>query len=86
MLVYSNNDDDTTIFKTWRYYLSKDIIDDYNIIINRKNWSYDQPIHYEEIRKLTTGLVKNYTTGCLLDYEYIKNHYRLMNPCLLKLF
>ena len=82
MLVYSNNDDNTTIFKTWRYYLSKDI-DDYNIIINRKNPSYDQPIHYEEIRKLTTGLVKNYTTGYLLDYEYIKNYYRLMNPCLL---
>ena len=24
------------------------------------------------------GQGKEYTTGCLLDYEYIKNHYRLI--------
>ena len=30
---------------------------------------------YKEIRKLTTGQGENYTTGSLLDYEYIKNHY-----------
>ena len=28
-------------------------------------------------RKLTTGQGEDYTTGYLLDYEYIKNHYRL---------
>ena len=28
--------------------------------------------------KLTTGEVEDYTTGCLLDYEYIQNHYRLI--------
>ena len=45
---------------------------------------YDQPIisdtkWYEEVRKLTTGrLCEDYTTGCLLDYEYIENHYRLI--------
>ena len=33
---------------------------------------------YEEIRKLTTGQGEDYTTRCLLDYEYIKNHYRLI--------
>ena len=33
---------------------------------------------YEEIRKLTTKQHEDYTTGCLLDYEYIKNHYRLI--------
>ena len=37
---------------------------------------YDQPIdsdikRYQEISKLTTGQGENYTTGCLLDYEYI---------------
>ena len=31
---------------------------------------------YEEIRKLNTGQGDG-TTGCLLDYDYIKNHYRL---------
>ena len=33
---------------------------------------------YEEIRKLSTGQGENYTTGCLLDYNYIKNNYRLI--------
>ena len=44
---------------------------------------YDQPSdsdikRYEKIRKLTTGQGKDYTTGCLLNYEYIKNHYRFI--------
>ena len=40
---------------------------------------YDCDIkRYEEIRKLTTGQGKDYTTGYLLDYDYIKNHYRLI--------
>ena len=43
----------------------------------------DQPIHsyikgYGEIRQLTTGQGEGYTTVCLLDYAYIKNHYRLI--------
>ena len=32
---------------------------------------------YEEIRKLTTGQAEDYTPGSLLDYDYIKCHYRL---------
>ena len=45
--------------------------------------NHDQPIdsdvkRYEETRKLTTGKSEDYTTGCLLDYEYTKNHYRLI--------
>ena len=52
----------------------------YNIIINGKNF-YDQPIdsdikRYEEIRILTTEQGKYYTTGCILDYDCIKNLYR----------
>ena len=30
---------------------------------------------YEEIRELTTGQGEDYTTGYLLDYDYVKNHY-----------
>ena len=33
---------------------------------------------YKEIKKLTTGQDKIYTTRCLLDYDYMKNHYRLI--------
>ena len=44
---------------------------------------YNQPIdsdikRYEEIGKLITGKGEDYTTGCLLNYDYIKNHYRLI--------
>ena len=41
------------------------VFKNYNII-NIKNF-YDQPIY-----KLTTGQGKNYTTGCLLDYDCTK--------------
>ena len=43
---------------------------------NFYNWVNDSEIkQYKEIRKLTTGQGEDYTTGSLLDYEYIKNHY-----------
>ena len=58
------------------------MIKNYNTIINGKNFcdgAIDSDIkRFEEIRKLITGQVEDYTTGCLLDYEYIKNHYRLI--------
>ena len=82
VLVYSNEDENAKRFKTQRYYLPNGIIKNYKVIINGKNF-YDQPIdsntkQYEEIRKLKTGQDEDYTTGCLLDYDYIKNHYRLI--------
>ena len=45
---------------------------------------YDQAIdsdikQCEQIRKLTASQGEDYTTGCLLDYHYIKNHYRLIS-------
>ena len=33
---------------------------------------------YHEIRKISTGKGDDYTTGCLLDYQYFKNRYRLI--------
>ena len=68
--------------KAKRYYVPKGIIKNCNVIINEKNFS-GQPIdsgikQYEDIRKLTTRQGQDYTTGCLLDYDYIKNHYRLV--------
>ena len=80
VLVHSNQDENAKRFKAKRYYLPKGNIY-YYVIINGKN--FDQPIHsdikrYEEIRKLTTGQGEDYTTGCLLDYVSLKNHYRLI--------
>ena len=52
------------------------------MIINGNNF-YGQPIdsdlkQYKEIRKLITEKGENYTIGCLLSYEYGKNHYSLI--------
>ena len=82
VLVYLNQDANSERFKTRRYYLPKGIIKNYNFIINGKNF-YDEPILSDikrngEIRKLTNGQGEEYTTGCLLDYNYIKNHDRLI--------
>ena len=32
----------------------------------------------ENIRKIATGQGDDYTTGCLLDYIYFKNHYKMI--------
>ena len=82
VLVYPNQNDESNRFFAQKYYLSKGIIKNYNVIINWKI-IYDQAIdsdikRYEEIRKLETGQGEDYATGCLLVYEYIKNHYRLI--------
>ena len=82
VLVYTNEAKNAKRFNARKYYLAKGIIKDYNVIINGKNFMINQlKCHsdikrHEEIRKLTTGQEEDYTTGCLLDYEYIKNHYR----------
>ena len=82
VLVYINQDAASKILKTEMYYLPKEIFDNYTVLINRKNF-YDQPVdsdvkRYGEIRQLRTGQGEDYTTGFLLDYDYIKNHYRLI--------
>ena len=44
---------------------------------------FDQPINsinetYENIRKIATGKGDDYTTGCLLDYPYFKDYYKMI--------
>ena len=57
VLVYTNKDNNAKGFNAQKFYLPKDMIKNYNVIINGKNF-FDQPIdsdikRYEEIRKLT---------------------------------
>ena len=64
------------------YYLPKVEIKDYNVLIDGRNF-FDQPINsmskiYENIRKITTGKGDDYTTGCLLDYPYFKEIYKMI--------
>ena len=81
-LIYLNSKNDVKRCNTQKYYLLKGIIDNYNAIMNGKRFHsqvFDSDIkQYEEIRKLTTGQGEDYTSGCLVDYDYIKNHYRLI--------
>ena len=35
-------------------------------------------ITFERIRKIDTGQGDDYTTGCLLDYAYFKNYYKMI--------
>ena len=65
-----------------RYYLPNVEIKDYNIMINGEN-VFDQAIKnnkvtYENIRKIATGQGDDYTTGCLLDYPYFMDTYKMI--------
>ena len=56
------------------YYLPRAEIKDYNVLIDGRNF-YDQNVNssivrYNEILKMTTGRSEDYSTGCLLDYDY----------------
>ena len=53
------------------YYLPNAELKDYNIMI-------------ENIRKIATGQGDDYTTGCLLDYPYFKDNYKMITVDLSK--
>ena len=64
------------------YYLPKIEIKDYNVMFDGIN-VFDQPINsmnktYENIRKIAMGQGDDYTTGCLLDYSYFKENYKMI--------
>ena len=51
-------------------------------MIDGRNF-FDQPINsmtktYKNIRKIAIGQGDDYTTGCLLDYPFFKDHYKLI--------
>ena len=50
---------------------------------------FDKPINsmiktYKNIRKIATGQGDDYTTGCLLNYSYFKDHYKMITTDLSK--
>ena len=55
---------------------------DFNVMINGENFFNqtvkDNKVTYENIRKTATGQGDDYTTGCLLDYPYFKNSYKMI--------
>ena len=65
-----------------RYCIPNVEIKNYNALIEGKN-VFDEPVKnnkvtYENIRKIATGQGDDYTTGCLLDYIYFKNYYKMI--------
>ena len=84
VLAYDDTEDENHVsgnsFK--KYFLQKVKIENYNIKIDRKNF-YDQPINdsikqYDEVRKVSTGQGDDYTTGCLLDFDYFEKNYKII--------
>ena len=79
VLAFENDDDRTS---SDEYYLPIVEIKDYNIMINGENF-FDQPIKnnkvtYDNVRKIATGQGDDYTTGCLLDYSYFADTYKMI--------
>ena len=65
-----------------KYFLPREQIKNFNVLTDGRNF-YDKPFNdlikqYDEVRKVSTGHGDDYTTGCLLDYAYFKDSYRLI--------
>ena len=65
-----------------RCYLPIVEIKGYNVMIDGRNF-FGKPVKndkvtYESIRKIATGQGDDYTNGCLLDYIYLKNYYKIV--------
>ena len=88
VLPYAAGDNITDENSYRKYFLPRIKIENYNIEIDGRNF-YDQPINdsikqYDEIRKISTGQGDNYTAGCLLDFAYFENDFRLITADLSK--
>ena len=82
VLAYGRENNNATENSHRKYFLPRKTINNYNIEIDGRNF-YDQPINdlikqYDEVRKISTGQGDDYTTGCLLDYVYFKDDFRLI--------
>ena len=77
VLTFENEDDRTSFSK---YYVTKVEIKDFNVLIDGKPF-FEIPVkNKEEAYEAIIEMTKNnkFTTGKLLDYEYFKDHYKLI--------
>ena len=77
VLTFENEDDRTSFSK---HYVPKVEIKDFNVLIDGKPF-FEIPVKnkeeaYEAIIEMSKN--NNYTAGNLLDYEYFKDHYKLI--------
>ena len=76
------NDDQFNKNNNRVYYLPRNDLNNYNVVIDGRNF-YDNPIEsdiekYRELKKVMIGKGEDYTTGSLLDFDYFKKHYKLV--------
>ena len=77
VLPFENEDDKTSFSK---YYVPKVEIKDINVLIDGKPFFEILVTDKEEVYEAIFEMSKNndYATGHLLDYEYFKDHYKLI--------
>ena len=82
LMAYSRADyNQATRNRQRKYYLPRIDLKKY-VIIDGRNF-YDNPIEndiekYRELKKVMIAKGEDYTTGSLLDYNYFKEHYKLV--------
>ena len=81
VLAFNNQAGDNRVLRDshQKYFLPRVDIKNYDVMIDGRNF-FDNPLSnqtqkYNRLRKVTLGKGDDYTTGCLLDYQYFKNHY-----------
>ena len=82
VMAYKRADGQSTRNGQQKYFLPRTILNKYNVIIDGRNF-YDNPIEsdiekYKELKKVMIGKGEDYTTGCLLGYNYFDRHYKLV--------
>ena len=82
VMAYNRADGHPTRNGQQKYYLPRIDLEKYSVIIDGRNF-YDNPIEsdiekYRELKKVMTGKGEDYTAGSLLDYNYFKEHYKLV--------
>ena len=71
-------EDDAQRTSNKRYYLPNVETKDYNVMIDGKN-VFDQPVENDKIaHENDQGQGDDYTSGCLLDYAYFRDNYRMI--------
>ena len=79
-VLFFENKTDREIYRG--HYLPKIETKDYHVMTNVRDF-FDQPIKndqitYDNIQKRPTDQGDDYSTGCLQDYLYFKEHYKLI--------
>ena len=82
VMAYNSANDQPTRNGQQKYYLPRNDLNKYNVIIDGRNF-YDNPIEsdiekYRELKKVMIGNGEDYTTRALLDYNCFKKHYKLV--------